>query len=119
MYIAAMVIPVPIARRDAYLAWAERSAAFFREYGCLEVVEAWEDSIPIGQLTDFRRAVAAEPGEAIVLTWQIWPDKAFLDDAEQRMHQDPRMEPDGDIPFEARRLILGCFSPIVVAGRAP
>ena len=33
---------------DAYLAWAERSAALLRELGCLEMVEAWEDGCRMG-----------------------------------------------------------------------
>jgi uncharacterized protein YbaA (DUF1428 family) len=117
MYIAGMVIPVPGDKLDAYRAWAERSAAFFREYGCLEIVESWEDFVPDGKQTDFRRAVAAKPGEKIVFTWQIWSSKESLAAAEERMHEDPRMEPEGEIPFDASRLIMGCFAPISTMGR--
>lgn len=117
MYVAGLVIPVPEANRDAYRRWAERSAALFREYGCLEIVESWEDKVPDGKLTDFRRAVAAEPGERIVFAWQVWPDKESFEAAEARMHEDPRFDDVGDIPFDPRRLILGCFSPFSVAGR--
>lgn len=85
MYVAGFVIPVPEERMDAYRRWAETSAALFREHACLEIVESWEDNVPTGQLTDFRRAVAAEPGEKIVFSWQIWPDKATLDAAEAAM----------------------------------
>jgi uncharacterized protein YbaA (DUF1428 family) len=117
MYIAGFVIPVPEVKKDAYRAWAEKSAAFFTQYGCLEIVESWEDNVPSGKHTDFRRAVAAQDGEKIVFTWQIWPNKAFLDAAEAKMHADPRMEDLGDIPFDAKRLILGCFEPIFTMGR--
>jgi uncharacterized protein YbaA (DUF1428 family) len=116
MYITSLVIPVPQDNLDAYLRWAEISAAIFRDYGCLEIVEGWEDFIPDGQQTDFRRAVAAKPGEKIVLTWQIWPDKASFADAEAAMHEDPRMDSAGDPPFDAGRLILGCFSPVFTMG---
>ena len=117
MYICGMVLAVPEEKKVAYRAWATNGAAFFKEYGCLEIVESWEDFVPDGKQTDFRRAVAAQPGEKIVFIWQIWPDKAFLDDAEQRMHQDPRMEAVGEIPFDASRMILGCFTPLAVMGR--
>ena len=117
MYVCGLVIPVPDTQRDAYRRWAEQGAAFFREYGCLEIVECWEDFVPAGKQTDFRRAVAAEPDEKIVFTWQIWPDKAFFEAAEARMHEDPRMDSAGEPPFDARRLILGCFAPIVSMGR--
>lgn len=117
MYIVGFVIPVPEEKRAAYRAWAAMSAALFKEYGCLEIVESWEDNVPDGRQTDFRRAVTAQPGEKIVFTWQVWPDKATLEAAEARMHEDPRFEIPGDIPFDAKRLIYGCFAPIHVMGR--
>ena len=117
MYVCGLVIPVPEEKREAYRTWAERSAQFFREYGCLEIVESWEDYVPDGKETDFRRAVAAKPGEKIVFTWQVWPDKARFEAAEEKMHQDPRMDSYGEPPFDAKRLILGCFTPLVAMGR--
>ena len=112
MYIAALVIPVPAGRKDAYRAWAAKSAAFFKDYGCIDVVDSWEDNVPSGEVTDFRRAVAAQDDEKIALSWQIWPSKEALEAAEERMHSDPRMDETDDIPFDAKRLIMGCFAPL-------
>jgi uncharacterized protein YbaA (DUF1428 family) len=117
MYVCGLVIPVPEDRIEDYRAWAGNSARFFKEYGCLEIVECWEDFIPEGKQTDFRRAVAAREGEKIVCTWQIWPDKAQFEAAEAKMHEDPRMDAAGEPPFDAKRLILGCFAPIFAMGR--
>jgi uncharacterized protein YbaA (DUF1428 family) len=117
MYVCGLVIPVLDERMEDYRVWAERGAAFFKEYGCIEIVESWEDFIPEGKQTDFRRAVAAKPGEKIVFTWQVWPDKAQFQAAEEKMHEDPRMDAAGDPPFDAARLILGCFTPIAAFGR--
>ena len=117
MYIAGFVIPVPAEKMEAYRKWAQNGAAIFREYGCVEIVESWEDNVPDGKHTDFRRAVDAKPGEKIVFTWQIWPDKATLEAAEARMHAEGRLEVSGEIPFDAKRLILGCFTPIHTMGR--
>ncbi len=112
MYIAGFVIPVPEDKKAAYLAWAENSASIFKEYGCLDIVESWEDFVPDGKQTDFRRAVAAKPGEKIVFSWQIWPDKATLDAVEASMKDDERFNITGEIPFDAKRLIYGCFTPL-------
>ncbi len=117
MYIAGLVIPVPQANRDAYRRWAETSAAIFKRYGCIETVDAWEDNVPTGKHTDFRRAVAAEPGEQIVFAWQIWPSKEVLEEAEKQMHADGVLDSAGAPPFDARRLIVGCFSPLLAMGR--
>ncbi|MWD27940.1 DUF1428 family protein [Aquicoccus sp. SCR17] len=117
MYVAGLVIPVPEDRKEAYRRWAERGAALFRELGCLEIVESWEDEVPDGRFTDFRRAVAARPGERIVFAWQVWPDEATLRRAEARMRDDPRFDLPGDIPFDPARLIMGGFAPLHVSGR--
>ena len=117
MYIAGFVIPVPESRREAYLRWAENSARLFREYGCLEIVESWEDTVPDGEQTDFRRAVNAVEGERIVFTWQVWPDKESLLAAEAKMLADGKFEAEDEVPFDSRRLIYGCFAPIHVMGR--
>ncbi|MDE1147983.1 MAG: DUF1428 domain-containing protein [Azospirillaceae bacterium] len=118
MYIAGLVIPVPEDKMAAYRSWVENGAAIFKRYGCLEIVEAWEDFVPDGKQTDFRRAVAAKPGEKIVFSWQIWPDKASLDEAENRMHADGILDTAGTPPFDAQRLILGCFTPLFTMGRS-
>jgi uncharacterized protein YbaA (DUF1428 family) len=117
MYIAGFVIPVPEQKMEAYRKWAEHGAAIFREYGCIEIVDSWEDNVPSGKFTDFRRAVDARAGEKIVFSWQVWPDKATLDSAEARMREDERFEVSGEIPFDPKRLILGCFTPIYAMGR--
>ncbi len=117
MYIAGFVIPVPEEKMEAYRRWAENSAEIFKDYGCLEIVESWEDNVPDGKQTDFRRAVDAKEGEMIVFSWQVWPDKATLEAVEAKMHDDPRFEISGEIPFDARRLIYGCFAPILTMGR--
>ena len=117
MYICGLVIPVPEDKKEAYRKWAETSAAIFKEYGCLEIVECWEDNVPDGKETDFRRAVAAREGEKIVFTWQVWPDKEMFEATEAKMHEDPRFDALDDIPFDARRLILGCFTPLQMMGR--
>jgi uncharacterized protein YbaA (DUF1428 family) len=117
MYVCGLVIPVPEDKMDAYRQWAESGAAFFREYGCLEIVDGWEDFVPDGKETDFRKAVAAKPGEKIVFSWQVWPDRDFFQAAEAKMHEDPRMDSAGQPPFDARRLILGCFAPVFSMGR--
>ncbi len=117
MYVAGLVIPVPEDNMDAYRQWAENGAKIFKRYGCLEIVESWEDDVPDGKQTDFRRAVAAKAGEKIVFTWQIWPDKASLLEAEAKMHESGALDMSGEPPFDPKRLIIGCFAPLFSMGR--
>jgi uncharacterized protein YbaA (DUF1428 family) len=117
MYVCGLVIPIPAENEEAYRLWAENGARIFKSYGCLEIVESWEDFVPDGKHTDFRRAVDAKAGEKIVFTWQIWLDKESLDAAEARMHADDVLDVAGEIPFDASRMILGCFRPLSRMGR--
>lgn len=117
MYVTGFVIPVPEANREAYLRWAEISWQILRDYGCIEIVEAWEETVPEGKTTDFRKAVKAEAGERIVFAWKIWPDKASLEAGEEALHASGRLDSAGDPPFDAKRLIVGCFDSVFEAGR--
>ena len=101
MYVCGLVIPVPEDKMEAYRKWAENGAQIFKEYGCLEIVECWEDFVPDGKQTDFRRAVAAKPGEKIVFTWQVWPDKVDFEAAEAEDARRPA-------PGFRRRTALRC-----------
>ena len=109
MYVVGFVIPVPKAKKAAYIAWASRARALLSEYGCIAVVDAWEDNVPPGQLTDFRKAVRATQDEAIAVSWQTWPDRVHVDAVERAMGEDPRFDPPSEIPFSQRRLIMGGF----------
>jgi uncharacterized protein YbaA (DUF1428 family) len=117
MYVSGFVIPVPKSKKEAYRAMAEKAAAFFKEFGVTEIVENWEENVPDGKVTDFRRAVQANGDEAIVFSWMIWPDKATADAGEKKMMSDPRMKEMGEMPFDGKRMIWGGFSPIFTSGR--
>jgi uncharacterized protein YbaA (DUF1428 family) len=66
---------------------------------------------------ELRRAVDAKDAEKIVFTWQVWPDKATLEAAELRVQTDSRFDISGEIPFDAKRLIYGCFTPATDSNR--
>ena len=112
MYINTYIIAVPEDKKEEYV----RKAAMFGEiaidYGALEIFENWELEVPDGTVTDYRRAVNAEPGERIVVSWTIWPDRETGARAHKEMFEDPRMESIGQMPIDAKRMILGGFEPI-------
>ena len=113
-YMDGFVVPVPKAKRDAYLAQAETMAAKAQECGVTRVVETWGDDLPEGKVTDFRRAVQATGEENVVFSWMEWPSKAIRDAGWKQMMEDPSMQPNPEnMPFDGRRLIYGGFVPIV------
>lgn len=107
-YIDATVIAVPTAKKEAYLAFAQRVDPLFIEAGALKVVDAWGEDVPEGKVTDFRRAVQATAEETVVLGWITWPDKATRDAGWARVEQDERMRA-LDMPFDGKRMIFGGF----------
>lgn len=108
-YIDAFICAVPADNKEAYLAMAEKMAAFFKEQGALRYVECWGDDIPDGQLTSFPLAVKCEPGEVVVMGWAEWPDKAARDACAEAMQQASHLW-EGGMPFDGARLIFGGFS---------
>lgn len=110
-YVDGFVVPVPPGKKEAYRLMAEKVGEAFRELGALEIMEAWEDDVPTGRVTDFRRAVKAQDGESIVLSWVIWPSREARDAGNAQLMDDPRVKSD-DVPFNPQRMIHGGFRPI-------
>lgn len=108
-YIQGFVVPVKPGRKDAYRDMAAKIAPILAEYGATRTVECWGEGLPDGKRTDFKRAVKAQDGEGVVFSWIFWPDKATCDAAAAKMMDDERMKPDGDMPFDMRRMIYGGY----------
>ncbi len=113
-YVEGFVVAVPAANKDAYKKHAAEAVPLFKDFGVTRHVEAWADDVPDGKVTDFKGAVKAEEGEAVVFSWFEYPDKATRDAANERMMTDPRMKEMGEsMPFDGKRMIVGGFAPIV------
>ena len=92
MYVQGFIVPVPADKQDEYRAVAEKFWPIAQDYGATEHVECWEENVPDGKQTDFRRSVDLAEGEKVVFSWVIWPDKATCDASHDKMMTDPRME---------------------------
>ena len=113
-YIDGFILPVPEKNKQAYHDMATKAAQSFRKHGAIRVMEAWGDDVREGKVTDYYRAVKAEPNEKVVFSWIEWPDKATRDSAWEKMMKDPDMQPDKDnMPFDGMRMFWGGFEPIV------
>lgn len=115
-FIDGIVAPVPTESRDEYARLAKQNAKIFLEYGALRVVETLGDDVPHGELTDFYRAVKAEPGETIAFSFIEWPDKAVRDQSWQKIMQDQRMQHGGGI-FDGKRMFWGGFETVIDSSR--
>ncbi len=116
-YVEGFIVAVPAENRDEYRRHAAAAVPMFEEFGATRLVEAWEEDVADGKVTDFRRAVQAKEGEKVVFSWFEYPDKATRDSATEKMMSDPRMEKMGEsMPFDGKRMIYGGFAPFVDEG---
>lgn len=116
-YVQGFIVPVRGDKREAYRKMAADVWDMFREYGALRVVEAWDDDVPEGKVTDFRRAVKAEADEKVVFSFMEWPSREVCDEAAEKMMKDERMQmPEGEMPFDPQRMVYGGFQPVVQLG---
>ena len=112
-YVDGFVLPVRDDKAEDYRAMAARVAPIFEEHGATRVVEALGDDVMEGKVTDFRRAVKAEPGENVVFSWIEWPSKEVRVAGWDKIMADERMKPDGDMPFDGKRMFWGGFAPLL------
>src|SRR5262249_48190696 len=113
-YVDGFVIAVPRSNKQKFIDHARVIDSVFLELGATRVLECWQDDVPDGKVTDFRRAVQAGDDEAVVFSWVEWPDKATRDLAMSRtndlMKTDDRINPEKNpMPFDGKRMIFGGF----------
>ena len=117
-YIDGFILAVPKANKEKFTQHAATADAAFMEWGATRILECWEDDVPDGKVTDFRRAVQTGEDEAVVFSWIEWPDKATRDAGMKKMmaacESDPRLNPEKNpMPFDGMRMIFGGFMPVV------
>ena len=112
-YTDGMIVPVKEDKRDEYRALATKMAKVFRQHGATRVIESLADDVKHGKVTDFYRAVKAEPGETIAFSFIEWPDKAARDLAWEKIMADESLRPQGEMPFNGQRMFWGGFEKIV------
>lgn len=112
-YVSGMVATVPEGRKDDYIAFSKTSWPLFKEYGATGLSECWEDAVPDGEVTSFPMAVKREPGEKIVFSWILWPDKETSDKCWASMESDERWSVMMDMPFDGKRMIFGGFNQVL------
>jgi uncharacterized protein YbaA (DUF1428 family) len=130
-YIDGYLTPVKPEMKEAYIALSQKTAAVYKEFGCLRVVDCWQDAEPVDAtayhaeearegmsatpVRDFTQAADARGDELIVFSWMEWPDKKTRDEGLKKALADPRVQPVPGEPlvFEGRRVIASGFDVIV------
>ena len=113
-YVDGFVLPLHPDNLEAYKKMAETFAREAAKFGGVSI-ETLGDGLEPGTLTSFPRSVQAQEGENVVFSFVIWPDKAARDAGWERIMGMPELMPQGDPPFDGKRMFWGGFNPIVGA----
>lgn len=116
-YLDTLVTPVPKARLDEYRKHAELGAAVWLDHGALSYQEWIADDVPRGKLTSFPQALYLKDDEVVVVSLATYRSREHRDAVMAKVMADPRfadMKPD-HLPFDARRMFWGGFTPLVLA----
>jgi len=115
-YVDGFVVPVPLAKLEAYKDMSRRAGAIWRELGALEFRECISDDVKPGKLTSFPQSVMLEEGEVVAFSWIIYESRAKRDEINDKVMKDPRMDefmkPE-NVPFDGKRMIYGGFEMMV------
>ncbi|MFV3129127.1 DUF1428 domain-containing protein [Niveispirillum sp. KHB5.9] len=116
MYVDGFVLPVPKDKLDAYKELATVASQVWKDHGALSYVECVADDVAYGEVTSFPRSVQLTEDEVVVLAWITYPSKEVRDACNAKVMSDPRIKCDpNDMPFDAKRMFWGGFTPLVEA----
>jgi uncharacterized protein YbaA (DUF1428 family) len=117
-YFEGFIVPVPEANRAAYEKHATDFGPMVANVGVKRMVESWDNDVPEGKVTDFRKAVDAKPDEKVVFSWFEYPNRQARDAANEKFMSDPQIaEAAGkEMPFDGKRMVMGGFDAIVEEG---
>ena len=107
-FVDGMIAPINSSLKDEYLERVKFEGELFKKHGALSVMECWGVDVPEGELTSMPKAVQLQPGETVLLSWIVWPDKATRDAGMEAVMNDPDMGGDTML-FDGKRLIFGGF----------
>ena len=109
-YVDGVVMAVPTANKEKFVAHAQEFANVFKEHGALKLVECWGDDIPDGEVTSFPLAVQCKADETVAFSWIWWPSKGVRDEGMKKAMEDPRLSLETNpMPFDGKRMIFGGF----------
>ncbi len=103
---------VPTEKREEFAKHSQIMGTLFKEFGALQVVDAWGIDVPDGEVTSFPLAVKAEEGETVCFSFITWPSEETRQEAWGKIMEDERMQNAGPMPFDGKRMIFGTFEAI-------
>jgi uncharacterized protein YbaA (DUF1428 family) len=126
------IVPVPVDRKDDYIAFSQRMAEVYRDHGAIRITDYWQvedaggqedfhaDGVTYGEgeLPDFASTIGASASEAIVVTLTEWPSREARDRGAAGATSDPRVLATLDEApvFDGGRVIASSFELTMTLG---
>jgi uncharacterized protein YbaA (DUF1428 family) len=115
-YVQGYIAPVPKKNKQAFAEMCAQMRDIAADCGALRSVDSWSEEIKDGKVTDFKRAVKAEEGEAVSFGYIEWPSRQAYEEGSAKMRKDKRMA-NLDMPLDGRRIIFGGFEVLLDTDR--
>jgi len=106
-----VVYATPTDDKEKLRAFCNEMNGLFKDYGAVQVVDAWGIEVPDGEVTSFPMAVKAKPDETVCFGWVTWPSAEARAKGWEKLMQDERMS-NAAMPFDGKRMIFGTFEAI-------
>lgn len=112
-YVDGFVLPVPRRNLDAYRSISVKAGKVWKEHGALEYIECVGDDVKAKWGRPFPRLAKVKAGEVVVFSWIVYKSRAHRDRVNARVMKDSRINMDGKMPFDIKRMSYGGFRTIV------
>ena len=112
MYVDGFVLPIPKAKKQAYLKMARKAGKVWRDHGALEYRECVADDVKPGKVTSFPQAVKLKKGEAVWFSYAVYRNRKHRDQVMKKVMSDKRLAEYMDpkkLPFDGKRMFWGGF----------
>ena len=109
VYVDGFLLVVPNKQLPAYKALAKKAGKVWMEHGALEYRECLGDDLTTPCGPPFDKLTGAKRGDHVVFSWIVYRSKAHRDRVNRKVMADPRLDGQGEIPFDGKRMIFGGF----------
>ena len=112
MYVDGIVVPVPKAKKQAYIKMARKAGKIWKEHGALAYRESFADDVKPGKVTSFPQAVKLKKGEMVWFSYVVYRNRKHRDVVMKKVMTDKRLAEFADpkkLPFDGKRMFWGGF----------
>jgi len=113
LYVDGFVLPVPKKNLKAYAKLSKKAGKIWKEHGALEYRECVGDDVSVKFGLPFEKLARLKAGEVPVFSWIVYKSRSHRDKVNAKVMKDSRLQLDGEMPFDVKRMAYGGFKVLV------